>query len=119
MRIRVMRAFLGLNQAEYGALINRGRAAVGEWEAGNPPRDDFLLAELARRAGFSPTYFVDEAINIPTRQEAAANRRDHWTDLEALKAFEAEVGGFRKRHRGDKPRGSAPAERPKTSNGSK
>lgn len=116
-RIRVMRSWLGLNQTEFGALINRSRGAVGKWEEGEPPRDDFLLAELARRAGFSPTYFIDEKINIPSRREAAENRRGHWTDLEALKAFEAEIASYGKSQRAGKRRAPGQAEGSKPSNG--
>lgn len=76
-RLRIMRASLGLNQDEFGALINRRRQTVSNWESGGTPRDDFVLAELAARCGFSRTYFVDEEIQIPSPEESAEWQREY------------------------------------------
>lgn len=75
-RVRIMRASLGLNQTQFGKLINRGRGAIGNWEKGRPPRDDYTLTVLAARAGFPPSYFVAAEVSVPTPEEAARWRRE-------------------------------------------
>lgn len=101
-RIRIMRAFLGFKQPEFGALINRRRQSIGRWEDGEGLPEPYVLEKLAVNAGFSPTYFTDEEIKLPTPEEAAAWRRaykafkengriDEAADLSAAERIAAEA----------------------------